>query len=64
MKNHKESTKAPHHWPICEEELLLTDGLPAQKASNAESASMSWRHYVIKKHDGGIRFTDPLCRES
>ena len=35
----KENIKAPRHWPLCGE-------FPAQRASNAENASIWWRHHV------------------
>ena len=61
----KENIKAPHHWPLCRE---FTGDLwfPAQRASNAENVSISWRHhefqwcydYTIEMMENANRF---LC---
>ena len=40
----KENTKAPRHW-LCEGNSPGTGEFPAQMASNAESASIEWRHH-------------------
>ena len=36
--------KAVHYWPFVWENPPVTGGFPLQRASNAESFSMSWRH--------------------
>ena len=41
----KENIKAPRHWPLCGE-FTGTGEFPAQRASNAENASIWWRHHV------------------
>ena len=38
------NTKAPRHWPLCGE-FTGTGEFPAQRASNAENASILWRHH-------------------
>ena len=40
----KENIKAPRHWPLCGE-FTGTGEFPAQRASYAENASISWRHH-------------------
>ena len=40
----KENIKAPRHWPLCGE-FTGTGEFPAQRASNAENASIWWRHH-------------------
>ena len=42
----KENIKAPRHW-LCEGMSTVTGEFPAQRASNAENASIWWRHHVI-----------------
>ena len=49
----KENIKAPRHWPLCG--VFIGDRwiLRTQRASNAESVSIWWRHHVnklTKKH--------------
>ena len=39
-----ENTKAAHYWPLCEGNLRVIGGFPAEMASIAESVSISWRH--------------------
>ena len=39
----KENIKAPRHWPL-RGEFTGTGEFPAQRASNAESVSIWWRH--------------------
>ena len=41
--DHK-NIKAPRHWPLCGE---LTGEFPAQRASNAETVSIWWRHHGV-----------------
>ena len=41
----KENIKAQRHWPLCGE-FTGTGEFPAQRASNAESVSIWWRHHV------------------
>ena len=45
----KENIKAPHHWPLCGE-FTGSGEFPAQRASNAENVSISWRHRVLLYH--------------
>ena len=47
----KENIKAPHRWPLWGE---FTDDrwIPRTKASNAENASIWWRHHVMLQHYG------------
>ena len=40
----KRNTKAPRHWPLCENSLG-TGEFHAQMASNAENVSIWWRHH-------------------
>ena len=41
----KENIKAPHHWPLCEENPPGTEGFPSQMASNVENVSIWLRHH-------------------
>ena len=41
----KENIKAPRHWPLWGNSPV-TGEFPAQKASNADNFSLSWRHHV------------------
>ena len=45
----KENIKAPRHWPLCGE-VTGSGEFPAQRASNAENASIWWRHHVHGRH--------------
>ena len=45
----KENIKAPRHWPLCGE-VTGTGEFPAQRASNAENASIGWPHHDFAKH--------------
>ena len=38
-------TPKPTVLALCEGIPLVTGGFPSQRASNAESVCMSWRHY-------------------
>ena len=40
----KENVKAPRHWPLWGK---FTGEFPIQRASNAEKASIWWRHHVV-----------------
>ena len=40
----KEGIKAPRHWPLWGNSPV-TGEFPSQSASNAENASISWRHH-------------------
>ena len=42
----KENSKAPHHWAFYGE-FTGTSEFPAQMASNAENASIWWRHHAF-----------------
>ena len=44
----KENIKAPRHWPLCGK-FTGTGEFPAQRASNAENASIWRRHHVKRK---------------
>ena len=44
----KENIKAPRHWSLCWEFTGIGE-FPAQRASNAESVSIWWRHHVLQK---------------
>ena len=54
----KENIKTPYH--LCKDNPPLTDGFPSQRASNAESVSMSWRHHVCSGHMVALRSTVEL----
>ena len=41
----KETIKAPHYWPLCVGNPLVTSGFPSQRASNADSISMPCHHH-------------------
>ena len=70
----KENIKAPRHWSLwywagmalfCEGYSLGTGEFPAQKASNAENASIWWYHHVqdflcIARQ----RWARPYCKSS
>ena len=52
---------------LCEGNSPVTGEFPAQMASNAENASIWWRHHVMMMeswHGNSSRFTGPLWRES
>ena len=43
-----ENTKAPCHWPLWGEfSWAVTSEFPVQRASNAENASIWWRHHDV-----------------
>ena len=42
--------KAPRHWLLCGK---FTGEFPAQRASNAENVSISWRLHVMVLHHSG-----------
>ena len=44
--NNNKNIKASHHWPI----LRGVCKIPSQKACNAESVCMLWRHHVFDTH--------------
>ena len=49
----KENIKAPRHWPLCGE-FTGTGEFPAQRASDAENASIWWRHHDTWKNSFDI----------
>ena len=51
----KENIKAPRHWPL-RVNSPVTGEFPAQRASNAETASIWWRH-----HDHMINHPNMSC---
>ena len=54
----KENTKAPHHWPLCGE-------FPTQRASNAETVSIWWRHHETTiKHNKAWTFSTAIYNPS
>ena len=41
----KENIKVPRYWPLWGEFTAATGEFPSQMASNAENASIWWRHH-------------------
>ena len=63
----KENIKAPRHWPLCGE-FTGDRWIPRTKSSNAENASIWWRHHAqlakylfYKLHDKGSPQTGYQC---
>ena len=50
----KENIEAPRHWPLSWNSPV-TDEVPAQMASNAESVSIWWRHHTISDDEPDLR---------
>ena len=57
----KNNIKAPRHWPLCGE--FTGDGeFPAQRASNADNVSISWRHHALQPAKLAYHITyDNVC---
>ena len=47
--NNKESIKAPQYGPFSGNPLVI-GGFPSQRATDAESISMSWHHHETGMH--------------
>ena len=58
FRRRKENIQAPRHWPLYEE-FTGTGEFPAQLASNAENASIWWRHHGHVKDQTAGKRTDP-----
>ena len=46
---------------LCEGNSPVTDGFPAQRASNAENVSIWWRHHELVALSGNLSAELPIC---
>ena len=53
-------TSKPALLALCEGNSPVTGEFPAQKASNAEKASIWWRHHAIEAWDKWVAFCGPF----
>ena len=62
--NNEEHINAPHYWPFVSRTLPWpVDSNETQKASNAESVSMSWRSPAGTRRDNNVIMTSKRRRD-
>ena len=53
--------QGPHYWPTVMGNSAVTDEFTAQKASNAEKASIWWRHHAFYMGNVILLYLEDIC---